>query len=84
MFSVYRYAHALCDRVPSELIDALVEKDLFICKTCRRTKLQKKGCKYNVCSNFSFFYVIVMFFMLLIRASLGLLRYTEAALQRCS
>ncbi|XP_002164264.2 uncharacterized protein LOC100199160 isoform X1 [Hydra vulgaris] len=42
------YTHAICDRVPVELIEALEEKNLFICRRCRRTKIQKRGSKFNM------------------------------------
>lgn len=45
----HRYAHAICDRVPVELIEALLEKDLFICRTCRQTKCEKRGVRQKVC-----------------------------------
>lgn len=43
-----QYAHTICDRVPAELIEALVEKNLFICKTCRHTKCERRGARTNM------------------------------------
>lgn len=57
--SAHRYAHAICDRVPVELIEALLEKDLFICRTCRQTKCEKRGTRLKVCVLLTIFRIIV-------------------------
>lgn len=43
-----KYVHTICDRVPMELIHSLVEKNIFVCKLCRKTKCFKRGAKLSL------------------------------------
>lgn len=63
-----RYTHAICDRVPAELTDALMEKNLFICKTCRLTKCEKRGVRTRVSIIEVFFFYCEKFYLKLLHA----------------